>query len=62
MRLLALSLVVLLAACSAEDRQVASGDSPRCEVRPGAPGCGTRDRVERPRPDDNWRTSGFGGY
>jgi hypothetical protein len=60
MRLLVIALAALLAACTGESSQRASaGDSPRCELSPGAGGCRTADR---PRPDENWRTSGFGGY
>jgi hypothetical protein len=56
---LAFLLVALTAACTPEDRQsAAANDSPRCEVTPGAGGC----RGDLPRPDDNWRTSGYGGY
>jgi len=52
-------LALLVAACGPEDRQSAAlNDSPRCEVRPNAGGC----RASVPRPDDGWRTSGFGGY
>ena len=55
----ALMLVALLAGC-AEDRQsAAAGDSPRCEFSRTAGGCSAADR---PRADDGWRTSGFGGY
>ena len=60
MPLIALMLVALLAACAPEDRQsAAAGDSPRCEFSRTAGGCGA---VDRPRADDGWRTSGFGGY
>ncbi len=61
MRLIAIALAcTLLAACAAENRQTAAaGDSRRCELSPGAGGCRLADR---PRPDDGWRTSGFGGY
>ena len=60
MRLAVIALAALLAACSSDNSQrAAAGDSPRCEISPGAGGCRVADR---PRPDDNWRTSGFGGY
>jgi hypothetical protein len=59
MPLLALVLAALLVACAPEDRLgTALNDSPRCEVSSNASGC----RASLPRPDDNWRTSGFGGY
>ena len=60
MRLIVLSLgLALLASCGAEDSRYGSAnDSPRCEAFPGAGGC----RAERPRPDDNWRVTGFAGY
>jgi hypothetical protein len=65
MRLIALSpiavaLVVLTAGCTASDRQsAAAGDSPRCELSRNAGGCSPLDR---PRADEGWRTSAFGGY
>lgn len=59
MPLLVLALAALLAACNSANPQHAQpNDSARCELSPGAGGC----RASVPRPDDNWRTSGFGGY
>ena len=57
--LLVIALAALAAACAPQNPQrAAAGDSARCEVSAAAPGC----RSELQRPDDNWRTTGFGGY
>jgi hypothetical protein len=57
---IALALVALTAACTQADRQTAAAnDSPRCELSRNAGGCSP---VDRPRADEGWRTSAFGGY
>jgi hypothetical protein len=57
---IAFTLAMLTAACTQADRQsAAAGDSPRCELSRNAGGCSP---VDRPRADEGWRTSAFGGY